>query len=663
MATELMTFNGLDGASGEYLLPPMSPLQVSALAQGHSLPEAEVAQLKQRLHQLSPDAGVEADARDLSQTGWGVIFPAHTDPAIKDALQPLLMLRKEQAGDLYKEFSGSQGYVPGETKDDFLARHQVGPGPAIPSKVPYYLLIVGDPQTIPYRVQYLLDVQYAVGRIHFSQLEDYARYAQSVVEAEKGLSLRPQATFFGVANPDDRATESSARELVLPLAQKIQQEQEQWAASLLKNRASAGLGPAPRWEIQMSLAGEALKKRLSDLLNGPQAPALLFTASHGIAFPNGHERQLPHQGALVCGDWPGPLEHHGPVPPDYYFSAEDLTSDANLLGTLAFFFACFGAGTPKEDEFAHRIWKDKPERKSIAPHDFIAGLPRRMLSLPRGGALAVVGHIERAWGTSFTWGSAGPQLQVFEDCFKRLLSGGHPIGYALEVFNNRFAELSVELNNEIEKVRDFGKKANDVKLSNLWTANNDARNYVILGDPAARLAVSEGFPGGTSRPVIDEITSLTKATKPVSGEPDLAPAASGELLAPATEYSLGSLAIEADLGVNAQFQELAGWLAAFLRQALEESSNVEVATYVSNDLAGVRFDPASGRLTGAELRALARLQFSGETLSCLPEPPEALDPILWQMHMDLLREVQVARRELLKAAILAAGGLPDGSRD
>jgi hypothetical protein len=32
--TESLTFNGIDGASGDYLLPPLSPRDVSTLAQG-----------------------------------------------------------------------------------------------------------------------------------------------------------------------------------------------------------------------------------------------------------------------------------------------------------------------------------------------------------------------------------------------------------------------------------------------------------------------------------------------------------------------------------------------------------------------------------------------------------------------------------------------------
>ncbi|MCI5143430.1 MAG: hypothetical protein D3909_17260, partial [Candidatus Electrothrix sp. ATG1] len=298
--TDFFSFNGIDGATGDYLLPEMSAAEISKIAQGEKLDKKHLNHLDElKLLQefatigekFAPEEGV--DPKKLDQTGWGIIFSFDDRDKVdawKEALKPLLDWRKEQAGDLYREFTGSDAYRPGESKNEFLKRHKTGPGPVDPDKTPYYLLIVADPETIPYRFQSQLDAQFAVGRIYFDTLEEYARYADSVVRAEKGEFARsPKATFFGVQNPADQATKFSATELVQPLAEWMDKEK-------------------PNWSVQSLLKEEATKANLRELFNSPDGPALLFTASHGMGFPNGNSRQRDDQGALLCQDRPGPLE-------------------------------------------------------------------------------------------------------------------------------------------------------------------------------------------------------------------------------------------------------------------------------------------------------------------------------------------------------------------
>ncbi|NJL26508.1 MAG: hypothetical protein HC897_00860, partial [Thermoanaerobaculia bacterium] len=391
---------------------------------------------------------------------------------------PLLEHRRAEAAQINEQFYQELCYRPGESKPKFLARHHVGPGPVDPEQLPYYLLLVGGPSDIPFQFQYQLDVQYAVGRICFDRLEDYARYARSVVEAETRPRPRPrprQMALLATSHPDDRATQNSCRHLARPLVDALE---KRWAAG------SKELPPGePSWVFEQVLADEATKANLTRRMGGDATAPVLFCACHGVGFEDGDANQRLRQGALLCQDWPGPRRWRAAIPNDFYFSADDVADDADLSGVIAFFFACYGAGTPRFDEFSHQA----SSRRQIAPEGFVAGLPQRLLAHPRRGALAVVGHVDRAWGYSFAWPQAPRQVSVFTSALGRLLEG-YPIGAAMEYFNQRYAELSSDLNVEIENVR-YGMQPDLLSLSGMWTANNDARSYVVLGDPAVRLAL------------------------------------------------------------------------------------------------------------------------------------------------------------------------------
>ncbi len=458
---DLLIFNGIDASTGEYLFPPISGREIFAGLQGAP---------RDREKALIP--GI--DPKDLGESGWGVVFHMDESPAVVEALRPLLDHRKEQAtrraDRLYREYSGETGYQ-GESKEDFLANREAAMGAVNPNRMPYYLLLVGGPEHIPFHFQQQLDIQYGVGRISFDTVEEYARYAQSVIDAESGSAARQRrVALFGVSNPDDEATKMSADFLVKPLAERLGSPAD-WQES-------------PPWEISSALAEEATKARLGRFMGGEETPALLFTASHGVGFSPDSQLQRDHQGSLLCQDWLGPKVWKGYVPPEVYFSGDDVGSNARVHGMIAFHFACHGVGTPAVEDFALR--NGTPPRK-LAPESFVARLPQRLLGHPEGGALAVIGHVERAWAYSFLGKGDRSQLEAFESAL-RLLMEGFPVGFAMEYFNQRYAELSTELTLALQKLN-YGEPVGQQELAALWTANNDARNYAVLGDPAVRVAV------------------------------------------------------------------------------------------------------------------------------------------------------------------------------
>lgn len=644
---ERVFVNGVNGATGGYLLPPLAPRDISAVARGDPVDQGHLGELRwwhRRTAEatFAPREGI--DPLNLAQAGWGVVFAHDADPAVHEALRPLLDHRRGQATAIderrYREFVGADGYRHGESKQDFLRRHGAGPGPADPDAVPYYLLLVGDPEAIPFTFQYQLDVQYAVGRLDLGDADDFASYARSVVRAEGSTADRAaRLTLFGAHNPDDRATALSSAQLVVPLA-----------AAVAKR--------ADRVTVDEPLLGDAAgKARLAALLTAPSRPDVVFTATHGLGFPADDPRQRAHQGALVCQEWPGPHAATGPVPESQYFSADDVPPDADLTGLVAFHFACFGAGTPSYDGFGHL----DGEPALLARRPFTARLPQRLLSQRAGGALAVVGHVDRAWGYSFTWPSVGSQTEVFASSLLRLLAG-HPVGSAFEYFNERYAEIATVLSQELEDV-DFGKRPDELTLADLWIANNDARNIVVLGDPAVRLATTR-MPTEAAQP---STTSVSPTVAPPArvAAPVAAPA-------PVTPAPGAADRVDAELdfglldGVRQARQRVADGLNGLARTLQDGLADIvagmaalEVVTAVADDLDSAVFDEETGRFTGTGARAVTRVGLTGDVQMTVTSERRPDDAELWELHANMVGHATSARAEIVRTATSALTALVD----
>ena len=338
---------------------------------------------------------------------------------------------------------------------------------------PHYVLILADPQRVPFGFQAFLDAGASVGRLDFADVDDLAAYADKLVRLESAPEpvVRDSALFFapdgGIGDP----THYSARFMAEPLIALVRDE----------------LGR----EITALLGEDATKAQLVAALAGSDA-ALVYSASHGAVDYDGPlERRRAINGAIRCH--PG---RPGERVDARLYSAADVPAEPFLEGAIFFQFACYGAGTPARSDFAH--WGIPGLPAENASEDFLAALPLRLLAHPRG-PVAFVGHIDVALLHGFDDPNAPevsdrshPRLQPFRRAVQKLLNG-QPVGYAMTDLNERFGRMSAQLVNAYDR-RTAGTLPDtpqiQARIVDAFCIRNDAQNYIVLGDPAARARIT-----------------------------------------------------------------------------------------------------------------------------------------------------------------------------
>jgi hypothetical protein len=477
VANPAVVANGINGVTGAYDVAPFEVDDLAELIKGTKPEEETPEHVLERGRRLNEPAfrglpfGV--DPWDLSRAGWALVYHRDESSQVREALRPLIEHRRKRIGNdaIVKELT----YHPGETATSWLKRHGSVWGDVIPTQVPFYLLWIGSPERMPFAVTHEVDAEYAVGLLDFDTPEQYAHYAQSVIryETAEAVENAREAVFFGPRHFGDGATTLSADWLLGPLA---------------KGMPANGLRPAEApiagrfgFRDRALVGPTATRDALGEILAGP-TPSLLFTASHGMVWPNGDPNQLESQGALLCQDWPG----IGQIKREHYFTATDVPDTAKVSGLITFHFACYGAGTPERNQYHFKKNEVSP---AIAPRPFTAALPRRLMAHPSGSVLACIGHVERAWGYSITGGAAAPHISTFQRAIANLLVG-RPAGVAVQEFNDLASTLSDVLTGLLGQVFQ-NIPVNNADLVSTWTHRNDAAGFVLLGDPAVHLRVDD----------------------------------------------------------------------------------------------------------------------------------------------------------------------------
>ena len=333
------------------------------------------------------------------------------------------------------------------------------------------MLIVGGPELVPFGFQSLMDSIASVGRLEFERIEDLGVYVDKLLRLEAAPEpiVEREALFFATDGGLEDPTYFSRKYMAEPLAAHVRDEH--------------------KFKTTEIMGEEATKANLLKALKQTKA-GLVYTASHGLgATSETMSVQTRYNGAICC-------QSDGPLTLDHLLSADDISlAEPILEGAVVFQFACFGYGTPAVSEYAHWMPETSGKTEQLAERDFIAALPKRLLAHPRG-PIAFIGHLD----TAFLHGFADPsqphtldrwhaRIAPFKKAVDRLL-GVQPSGLAMEGINERYALCNAMITNTNDRVQRGTMTWNEEALAGFldtWITRGDAQNYLIFGDPAARL--------------------------------------------------------------------------------------------------------------------------------------------------------------------------------
>lgn len=467
---------------------PESQLDGLRLAVQHR--QGQALERSSDLRDLPPNL----DAHDLEQTGWGVIFGPEVETDARIYLGELLDLRQEQAGDLFKKIvlDASTG-VEARGRDFLWQLARDSPGVIDLEALPYYVLLVGSPEEIPFHFQADLAVNRAVGRLDFRAGEELKLYAGSVRDAEEGIGAAGQHASFLPSETDETTRE---------------------VAKAFRSGVFEPLSRSTDWLWrEIGVVGTSKGDLLSSI--GADPPGLLAVTGHGRSCRFGDPLQPDRQGALQL---PLGVDSGGDDRFDY-LQAADVESrwplgEQPFLGMIAALFCCHSLGVPQLDEYPFRDEKRsqntwiEAQPDVVALESFVARLPQVLLTR---GALAVLGHVERGFTSSFLWRYGpyeNPATRSLQAALQNLCTG-HRVGHALRPLFRRASYIASHLLPMVEAVRN-GWFVDQAILREQWVAYVDARNYMLLGDPAVYAT------GQSSATDVQPMRPDTEATAPTA---------------------------------------------------------------------------------------------------------------------------------------------------
>jgi hypothetical protein len=326
--------------------------------------------------------------------------------------------------------------------------------------IPRYLLIYGQPEEVPWELQYVLNAHYAVGRLALSGagLENYVAALRS--GWKDTATVHTNALVWAVNHGGDDISALMRDVVAQKVFEKLRDDPDLKAGTQFLD------GPA-----------NATVNKLADTLLASR-PGLIVSTSHGQTYP------LDNLGTL--GDSLGLL-----VDQDYVSVTVDSLRNWEPDGAIWYAHACCSAGSAARTAF-EGLTEEGSEVDRILKG--VAMLGNRIAPLPTAllGAKkplrAFIGHVE----PTFDWTLQNPDTnQSLTDSMQQALYSElyqpSPVGYAFRPCYDRLGTLYTSYDQD-QLAFSHGEDTRDSMLKDLLCAR-DVQSMVILGDPTVALPV------------------------------------------------------------------------------------------------------------------------------------------------------------------------------
>lgn len=410
--------------------------------------------------------GPVADLTDFANAdvGWGVIVPA-TMTTLPPALQALVNHRQGEVFHYLSDWERRQTFLrnPALNRDVAIAGSARGKGPG---KLPYYLMIYGQPDEIPWALQFSLAATRAVGRLPLTGAA-LDNYVNAVLDDFRKEPADPYTT---VTWSVDTSPADISHLMRNHIAVKLHER-------FLKD-AEMGVGKSVFLDGGGDPRSATAERLMSELKT--RRPGLIVTTSHGMTGPLSDVAQMRQTMGL-------PVDQQGSA-----LQPDAMLDSWRPGGAVWYCHACCSAGSEAQSFFAP-LFEEGTSLRSVlegiaAAGSLVAPLPMRLLG-HGNPARAFIGHVE----PTFDWTLRNPgnrqvmTAPIVDAIYPRLFqtSSKTPVGHAFrEVYSNIGGYLAAW--EQACKLYDAGSR-NLADLLAMQLAARDLQSLVIIGDPAVSL--------------------------------------------------------------------------------------------------------------------------------------------------------------------------------